>query len=97
MFIEVQRGDYFGVYSIPAAGGVDTSAIIMGDYSNGNDGVVLKGIDPRTSFESFDAVVIVTDHKVIERERLLSQAKLVVDTRDALRNVPGDRSKVYGL
>jgi NitT/TauT family transport system substrate-binding protein len=28
--------------TIPAAGGVDTTAIIMGDYSNGNDGVVLK-------------------------------------------------------
>src|SRR6516165_1799747 len=28
--------------TIPAAGGVDSSAIIMGDYSNGNDGVVLK-------------------------------------------------------
>lgn len=28
--------------TIPAAGGVDTSAIIVGDFSNGNDGVVLK-------------------------------------------------------
>ncbi len=28
--------------TIPAAGGVDTTAMIMGDYSNGNDGVVLK-------------------------------------------------------
>ena len=28
--------------TIPAAGGKDTSAIILGDYSNGNDGVVLK-------------------------------------------------------
>ena len=28
--------------TIPAAGGVDSTAIIMGDYSNGNDGVVLK-------------------------------------------------------
>jgi NitT/TauT family transport system substrate-binding protein len=28
--------------TIPAAGGVDTTAIIMGDYSNGNDAVVLK-------------------------------------------------------
>ena len=28
--------------TIPAAGGVDTTAIIMGDYSNGNDGVVLN-------------------------------------------------------
>jgi UDP-N-acetyl-D-glucosamine dehydrogenase len=61
------------------------------------DGVSLKGIDPKTNFGDFDAVVIVTDHKVIERERLLEQAKLVVDTRDALRDVVGDRSKVYGL
>jgi NitT/TauT family transport system substrate-binding protein len=28
--------------TIPAAGGIDSSAIIMGDFSNGNDGVVLK-------------------------------------------------------
>jgi len=28
--------------TIPAAGGVDTTAIVMGDYSNGNDGIVLK-------------------------------------------------------
>ena len=28
--------------TIPAAGGVDTNAIIMGDYSNSNDGIVLK-------------------------------------------------------
>jgi NitT/TauT family transport system substrate-binding protein len=28
--------------TIPAAGGVDTTAIIMGDFSNGNDGIVLK-------------------------------------------------------
>lgn len=31
--------------SIPAAGGVDSTALIVGDYSNGNDGVVLKGAD----------------------------------------------------
>lgn len=29
--------------TIPAAGGKDTSAIIVGDYSNGNDGVLMKG------------------------------------------------------
>jgi NitT/TauT family transport system substrate-binding protein len=28
--------------SIPAGGGVDTTALIVGDYSNGNDGVILK-------------------------------------------------------
>ncbi len=28
--------------SIPAGGGIDTTALIVGDYSNGNDGIVLK-------------------------------------------------------
>jgi NitT/TauT family transport system substrate-binding protein len=28
--------------SIPAAGGVDSTAVIVGDYSNGNDAVILK-------------------------------------------------------
>jgi NitT/TauT family transport system substrate-binding protein len=28
--------------TIPAAGGVDTTALIIGDFSNGNDGIVLK-------------------------------------------------------
>lgn len=29
--------------TIPAAGGVDSTALILGDFSNGNDGLVLKG------------------------------------------------------
>jgi NitT/TauT family transport system substrate-binding protein len=29
--------------TIPTAGGVDSTALIVGDFSNGNDGVVLKG------------------------------------------------------
>lgn len=28
--------------TIPAAGGVDSTALIMGDFSNGNDGIILK-------------------------------------------------------
>lgn len=31
--------------TIPAAGGVDSTALIVGDFSNGNDGVILKGKD----------------------------------------------------
>ena len=31
------------VLSIPSGGGVDTTALIVGDYSNGNDAVILKG------------------------------------------------------
>lgn len=29
--------------TIPAAGGVDTTMLVLGDFSNGNDGLVLKG------------------------------------------------------
>jgi NitT/TauT family transport system substrate-binding protein len=31
--------------TIPAASGVDSTALIVGDFSNGNDGIVLKGGD----------------------------------------------------
>ncbi|MBO9464146.1 alkanesulfonate transporter substrate-binding subunit [Pelagimonas phthalicica] len=31
--------------SIPSGGGVDTTALIIGDYSNGNDAVIAKGVD----------------------------------------------------
>jgi NitT/TauT family transport system substrate-binding protein len=31
--------------TIPAVGGVDSTALIIGDYSNGNDGIVIKGAD----------------------------------------------------
>ena len=31
--------------TIPAAGGVDSTALIVGDFSNGNDGVILKDKD----------------------------------------------------
>jgi len=29
--------------TIPAAGGVDSTALVVGDFSNGNDGLILKG------------------------------------------------------
>ena len=37
--------------SIPAGGGVDTTALIVGDYSNGNDAVILKGEGDLSSLE----------------------------------------------
>jgi NitT/TauT family transport system substrate-binding protein len=36
-------GTTMDALSIPAAGGVDTTLLITTDYSNGNDGIVLKG------------------------------------------------------
>ncbi|MDX6804903.1 putative urea ABC transporter substrate-binding protein [Terrihabitans rhizophilus] len=38
--VTVTNGD---ALAIPAAGGVDSTALILGDYSNGNDAVILKG------------------------------------------------------
>jgi len=61
------------------------------------EGVRLEAQDPSSSFSTYDLVVIVTDHTALERERLLRESRLVLDTRDALRGVAGDRSKVYGL
>jgi len=57
----------------------------------------MRSVHPSTNFGNFDAVVIVTDHGALDRERMLRQAKLIVDTRDALRDVVGDRRKVHGL
>lgn len=61
------------------------------------DGFDMTSVPQSTSFAEFDVVVIVTDHKLLERERLLREATLIVDTRDALRGIDGDRAKVYGL
>lgn len=36
-------GTTMDALGLPAAGGVDTTAIIIGDYSNGNDAIVVKG------------------------------------------------------
>jgi UDP-N-acetyl-D-glucosamine dehydrogenase len=60
-------------------------------------GTRMESIALNTHFGLFDAVVIVTDHAELECARLICEAKLIVDTRDALRGVTGDRSKVHGL
>jgi UDP-N-acetyl-D-glucosamine dehydrogenase len=61
------------------------------------EGIVMRTVDPKSSFAPYDMVVLITDHSALDRERLLREAKLVMDTRDALREVAGDRSKIYGL
>src|ERR1039457_3782477 len=42
--------DKYGIkikLTLPAPGGIDSTALIVGDFSNGNDGVVLKGAGKR--------------------------------------------------
>jgi UDP-N-acetyl-D-mannosaminuronate dehydrogenase len=57
----------------------------------------MKSVDPAGRFDPYDLVVVITDHRALDRERLLSEARLIVDTRDSLRGVPGDRTKIRTL
>jgi NitT/TauT family transport system substrate-binding protein len=75
--------------TIPAAGGVDTSAIIMGDFSNGNDGIVLKNAKTMTDIKGrkINIVELSVSHYLLARA--LSTAHLkeadikTVNTSDA--------------
>lgn len=75
--------------TIPAAGGVDTSAIIMGDFSNGNDGVVLKNAKSLADIKGrkVNIVELSVSHYLLARG--LSTVKLsekdikIVNTSDA--------------
>jgi UDP-N-acetyl-D-glucosamine dehydrogenase len=50
-------------------------------------------IDAQT-LARYDAVVITTDHSVVDYEALVQASKLVIDTRNATRNVKRGREKV---
>jgi UDP-N-acetyl-D-glucosamine dehydrogenase len=50
-----------------------------------------------TELRSADCVVIATDHSVIDYVRVVRLARLVLDTRNATRDVPGRSAKVVGL
>src|SRR5215470_1945493 len=55
--------------TIPAAGGVDTTAMIVGDFSNGNDGIVLKGGKSLTDIKgrSINIVELSVSHYLLAR------------------------------
>ncbi len=75
--------------SIPAAGGVDTTALIVGDYSNGNDGMVMKGSADLASLkgQSVHLVELSVSHYLLahalERAGLSERDVKVVNTSDA--------------
>lgn len=75
--------------TIPAAGGVDSTALIVGDFSDGNDGVVLKGESELSAIEGqrVNLVELSVSHYMLARglETVgLSERDLtVVNTSDA--------------
>ena len=82
--------------TIPAAGGVDSTALIVGDFSNGNDGIVLKGESELAAIkgQNVNLVELSVSHYLLARALDsvgLSEADVqVVNTSDA------DMVAVYG-
>lgn len=68
--------------TIPAAGGKDTSAIIVGDYSNGNDGLLLKGADSLAAIKGMQVnlVELSVSHYLLARA-LESQGLAMTDVQ----------------
>jgi UDP-N-acetyl-D-glucosamine dehydrogenase len=60
-------------------------------------GPTMHSVSPFASFAPYDAIVVITHHRAFDYERMLREAQLIVDTRDALRGVAGDRTKVVTL
>ncbi len=82
--------------TIPAAGGVDSTALIVGDFSDGNDGVVLKGTDKLEDIKGqrVNLVELSVSHyllaRALESVGLRESDVQVVNTSDA------DMVAVYG-
>jgi UDP-N-acetyl-D-glucosamine dehydrogenase len=60
--------------------------------------IQMRSVDPSSSFAPYDAVVIVTNHASVDYRRMLDEARVIVDTRDALHDHGGSgRSTVLKL
>ncbi len=55
------------------------------------DTLVLRSEDPEAAATQADCVVIVTDHDSVDYARLVERARLIVDTRNALRRFSSDK------
>ena len=75
--------------AIPSVGGVDTTALIVGDFSNGNDALILKGADSLDAVlgQNVNLVELSVSHYLLARAlETLGKAEkdvTVVNTSDA--------------
>ncbi len=75
--------------TIPAAGGKDTTSLIIGDYSNGNDGIVIKGAADMAAIKgkTVNLVELSVSHYLLARALEMNGMKLAdvktVNTSDA--------------
>jgi len=58
-----------------------------------SDGIVpdMESMDPEQSAADADCMVIVTDHKAFNYPRIVERARLIVDTRNALKGNPSEK------
>ena len=49
----------------------------------------LKSV-PFDNLDKYDCVVVVTDHSAVDYKSVAAKAKIIVDTRNALKNVKAD-------
>jgi UDP-N-acetyl-D-glucosamine dehydrogenase len=62
------------------------------------DDAVMKSVElTKESLQSADCVVIITDHAQFDYEMVVQHAQLVMDTRNATRNVKKGREKIVKL
>jgi len=53
---------------------------------------------PFDKLDGYDAVVVITDHSSVDYKQVAAKAKVVVDTRNAMKNVKADaRAKIISL
>ena len=76
--------------TIPAAGGRDSTALIVGDFSNGNDGIVLKGVGKTLADvkgQNVNLVELSVSHYMLARalatQDMTERDLTVVNTSDA--------------
>ena len=58
------------------------------------EGMISITLTPET-IKKYDAILISTDHSSIDYDELVLHAKLIVDTRNATKNVKKGREKIY--
>ncbi|MEJ2622551.1 MAG: putative urea ABC transporter substrate-binding protein [Candidatus Thiodiazotropha sp.] len=75
--------------TIPAVGGIDSEAVVVGDFSNGNDGIVIKGGDKVTDLKgrTVNLVELSVSHYLLARaldmNGLTERDVKLVNTSDA--------------
>jgi UDP-N-acetyl-D-glucosamine dehydrogenase len=60
-------------------------------------GAKMRSVPSSASFAAYDVVVIITNHRALDYARMLEEAPLIVDTRDALRGLAEKSPKVFTL